>query len=422
MPKRMAAACAVLLVQAGLLVGPGRVGQAQPLWIRPSPAVEKVVKALATPTAMEFIETPLLDVVEYLKDLHQIGVQIDEKAFRQAKVSIEVPVTVNLKQVSLQSALRLMLRPLDLTYAVQDDAIVITTPKAARSRLVANVYPIGDLVEPVGAGGAGRLDCGTLVAAVTANVSPRTWFAAGGRGTISALPLGQPRYLVVTHNGCVQAEIIELLARLSEVAAGRPGLTEREAKLYDALKGPTTLEFAETPLSDVIDYLKDLHGIEIQLDSKSVGKVGAATDTPISETVKGVPLEAALQRILRKVNLGYVVQDDVLLITSASDAQVRLLPAVYALDEEMLRRLGADARTPPHAEAAVEKIVGSIAPQTWQRAGGRGTVAAVSWGKRHALVVNQTFGVQEQIVRTIIHKPQEPPKPAAAKPEKPKAG
>ena len=40
-----------------------------------------------------------------------------------------------------------------------------------------------------------------------------------------------------------------------------------ERKIREALRQPTQIEFVETPLKDVIDYLKDLHHIEIQLDA-----------------------------------------------------------------------------------------------------------------------------------------------------------
>lgn len=40
-------------------------------------------------------------------------------------------------------------------------------------------------------------------------------------------------------------------------------------KIHKALEEPTNFEFVETPLTDVIDYLKDLHGIEIQIDHKA---------------------------------------------------------------------------------------------------------------------------------------------------------
>ncbi len=49
-------------------------------------------------------------------------------------------------------------------------------------------------------------------------------------------------------------------------------------KIIRALDEPTQLEFIETPLAEVIDYLKDLHGIEIQLDQKALDAAGVAID------------------------------------------------------------------------------------------------------------------------------------------------
>ena len=43
-----------------------------------------------------------------------------------------------------------------------------------------------------------------------------------------------------------------------------------EKKIEAALKSPTHLEFVDTPLTNVVDYLKDYHQIEIQLDKKAM--------------------------------------------------------------------------------------------------------------------------------------------------------
>ena len=55
-----------------------------------------------------------------------------------------------------------------------------------------------------------------------------------------------------------------------------PGATTQpaERKIREALNQPTQIEFVETPLKDVIDYLKDLHHIEIQLDTSALKEAG----------------------------------------------------------------------------------------------------------------------------------------------------
>ena len=74
-----------------------------------------------------------------------------------------------------------------------------------------------------------------------------------------------------------------------------------EKKINEALKSPTQLEFIETPLTDVIDYLKDYHEIEIQIDKKALDDVGIGTDTPVTKNLKGISLRSALRLMLHEL-------------------------------------------------------------------------------------------------------------------------
>jgi hypothetical protein len=112
-------------------------------------AEERIFEALQEPTALEFIELPLADVVELLKDMHDIEIQIEYRALEEVGMSRDTPVTRNLKGISLRSALKLMLRELDLTYTVRDEVLLITTPERVAEELTAKVYPVADLVLPI---------------------------------------------------------------------------------------------------------------------------------------------------------------------------------------------------------------------------------------------------------------------------------
>jgi hypothetical protein len=120
---------------------------------RAGPAEEKIYEALDNETDLEFNEVPLRDAVEYIKDKHGIEIQLDEKALTEAVIATDTPVTRNVKGISLRSALRLMLRPLQLTYMVQNEVLLITTQAEADMKLVTKVYPVADLVLPINAGG-----------------------------------------------------------------------------------------------------------------------------------------------------------------------------------------------------------------------------------------------------------------------------
>ncbi len=101
---------------------------------RRSPAEEKIAEALKQPTQIEFVETPLKDVIDYLKDLHHIEIQLDSAALKEEGIDENTPVTKNLKGISLRSALKLMLDEMHLTYVIHNDVLLITSQERPRAR------------------------------------------------------------------------------------------------------------------------------------------------------------------------------------------------------------------------------------------------------------------------------------------------
>jgi hypothetical protein len=111
---------------------------------------ERIFNALNDNATMDFIETPLKDAIQVLKDAHTIPIELDVKNLEGAGVNIDTPVTKNITGITLRSALRLLLNDLELTYVVRDEVLLITTPEEAESQLITKVYPVGDLVVPIG--------------------------------------------------------------------------------------------------------------------------------------------------------------------------------------------------------------------------------------------------------------------------------
>ncbi|MHC4180568.1 MAG: hypothetical protein ACYSWU_23965, partial [Planctomycetota bacterium] len=227
-----------------------------------TPAVEKIEKALKEPTDLEFIETPLWDVILYLKKKHKIEIQIDRKALDDVGLDSWItPITKNLKGISLRSALRLTLRDLDLTYVIQDEVLLITTPEEAETRLTTRVYPVGDLwgsfrpplatpfLFPTGIPVVGTWSeqaeppqdsarpaesgadpspesapeaptaaprVGTLADMISWTVKPTTWEEVGGPGTITIGSVGGVDVLIVCQTQEVHEQILDLLDTLRE--------------------------------------------------------------------------------------------------------------------------------------------------------------------------------------------------------------
>jgi hypothetical protein len=227
---------------------------------RPKPTLAAV---LVCPTQFDFIETPLQDVVDYLKDLHHIEIQLDQKALAAAGVSTDMPITVSLRGVALRSALRLVTRDLGLTYLVGDGYLLITTPAAVQGWAETPSPPRPDDTKPT------------------------------------------------------------------------PAMTAHETRIQEAMKSPTNVEFIETPLGDVLEYLQDYHEIKIHADraaratfETSTGKMKDATKPQlVTSQLKGVTLGAALPLIIKDFGLTYSVTDEVLLITPSKQMPTTTKPA-----------------------------------------------------------------------------------------------
>ncbi len=102
-----------------------------------------------------------------------------------------------------------------------------------------------------------------------------------------------------------------------------------EKKIREALESPTRMEFTEMPLIDAISFLKDFHGIEIQLDSRALEDAGVGSDTPVSRNVNGISLKSALRLMLSELDLTYIIKDEVMLITTKDKADTELVTKAY---------------------------------------------------------------------------------------------
>jgi hypothetical protein len=72
----------------------------------------------------------------------------------------------------------------------------------------------------------------------------------------------------------------------------------------ERLESPVTLDFVETPLTDVLKFLKDLSGIELDPEQTKL------PDKAIEITVQGEPLAVAIQKILDQCAWTYAVRPD----------------------------------------------------------------------------------------------------------------
>jgi hypothetical protein len=186
-----------------------------------TPAAEKIKEALKSPAEFDFKETPLKDVVDELKNKYNIEIQIDRKALSDVGIGADTPITATLKGISLRAALRLVLRASALTYIIQDEVLLITTPEEAENHLETKVYPVADLVLPEGASGEDQADFDSLIDLITSTVKPTCWDSVGGPGSI--MPFATNLSITVSQTQEMHEEIENTLAKLRRIGRQQGG-------------------------------------------------------------------------------------------------------------------------------------------------------------------------------------------------------
>ena len=200
---------------------------------RPSLAEQKILAALASQSGVNFVDQPLSDVVDFLKEKHQIEIQLDAKALTDEGIGSDTPVTRTIEGISLESLLQLMLGEMDLTIVPIHEVLVITTRTEAENMLLTRFYPVGDLLESEGEDfivGVGKPHH-ELIEVITSLVAPTTWDEVGGPGHIKLI--GGAQSLAISQTFECHREIEEFLAALRAAKRQWPAAKPQAAEAAD---------------------------------------------------------------------------------------------------------------------------------------------------------------------------------------------
>lgn len=242
---------------------------------RKTAADREIESRLNTPVNINFKDSTLREALEDLRKYYNINIVPDVAALEEEGISLDRPVTLMLEQVSLKSALNLMLRSAHLTYVIKDEVLLITTESQARGKLVTVTYQVTDLITPLenfgttkpgqsltnrgmtkqtmtGAGAGnnptpiqspfslsggqptgspsggalqnsdgqnvvvskkgGQTTEDTLIKLITATINPQSWNTVGGPGSIEFFPLTNS--LVINQTPDIQEQVQDLLNNL----------------------------------------------------------------------------------------------------------------------------------------------------------------------------------------------------------------
>ncbi len=106
----------------------------------------RIEESLSKKISLHFDNAPLMEVIKYISTTQGINVALDRAGLEEEGITTNTPITIDLDNIMVKSALKLMLEPLHLGYNVEDDVLKVTSHIRQQGKLVAAAYPVADLV------------------------------------------------------------------------------------------------------------------------------------------------------------------------------------------------------------------------------------------------------------------------------------
>lgn len=143
-----------------------------------------------------------------------------------------------------------------------------------------------------------------------------------------------------------------------------------------ALHKPVSFEFVDTALSDVVAFLRDQTGVGFVLDPTGLESLGIEVSEPVSIAVKEIELKLALDLILSRFDMDYLVRGDLIVITDSEQARERQETRVYPVLDLVQLDIG-DGQRAWLIEEMIEVVQESVDPTCWEVGGGDSTISFV---------------------------------------------
>jgi hypothetical protein len=179
-------------------------------------AEDRILAALEQRMDFEFENTPLSDVVEFLRNRLQINAVINEPALSEEGIQLDDRISFQARKIRCTSFLNCILRRLSLEWFIEDEILVITTKTDAIARSVAKVYDVSDLVADQPRDGETADGLQPLARAIMESVSPDVpWQLVDGEGgTVTPLKQKGLSVLVIRQSRPAHRQIAALLSDL----------------------------------------------------------------------------------------------------------------------------------------------------------------------------------------------------------------
>ena len=329
-----------------------------------------VEEALATHIDLDFADTPLTDVIAFLADVTKVNMVLDRRA-----VEGEGPlITLRAKHIPAARALELVVvRFSKLQMEGIEGGVFISDAAHMLQRPRLRTYDVRDQVAPPAADQESQEEvlkrATALVSSVVQFVEPETWLTATVDGTAVEVPIEaeNARGSLLYRDGALAVSQTRNGHRLLQELLGalrgdRPAAEQTEPEWVQiALQNKASVDFTETPLTDVLAFLHDVGGINILLAPNSTGDKTPA----ITLKARDMRLETLLDLIVRRLaGMDYAIRDNALVVASQGSLDYTYEMRVHDVRDLLVPHAGSSDQSKA-AESLVRSIVFFVQPHSW---------------------------------------------------------
>ena len=201
-----------------------------------------------------------------------------------------------------------------------------------------------------------------------------------------------------TASSVVQADQPSTARERTSVRA--PSLRDAEDIIDKKLEGiiKTPLDYEGEQLNFVLENIAEQYDFPIIFDKAALDEIAISPESEITVRLRAITLRAALKIIFKEPgleDLTFMIEDEVLLITTRGQASSTLVVRIYPIDD--LVEVGArEAQTDKNEPSVlIDTVTACVERDSWKRNGdGHGEIQYL---EPAMLVVSQSYEVQRQI-------------------------
>lgn len=169
------------------------------------------------------------------------------------------------------------------------------------------------------------------------------------------------------------------------------GFSEKELDILDVLEQKAAADFLDKPLSEALALLAKRHGIPIRIEQLALDNAGISADEKVTTRQTDRKLRVVLSQLLKPLELGWMIDEDSVVITTADQCFPVNVIAVYPIAD--LNRGGRNPR-------AVSEVIRYSTNSMWEDSDGAGgSIRHFRRGK--SLLIAQPLSVHYEIIQVL---------------------